>query len=464
MKKTQKHGKKKDKTTKKNKNKQQQKRDTTKMLTASQVKDMFLLSEQDLRNVPCTQRPNPKSARFAPMRLFPTKLVVQRALQVHGSPRNFVYTALANKRKTVVSKTTTKEAMEAVPVAADMAAISSTKTADLQQQLDVPMYTLVGQEESHATLQRFHFLMQFTVYPLLRDDKLALQIWISRFAEVQTALQFQHLPECLRPEVEALFHQITKASQGIMANRQKLLPDASILWNAQKLEQQDEISRQRARVFIDQGIPNPNECRLLEELLQHPIPALADFTYLFLYEWTPSTLVGQGDAVLADGRGRMVVLEAKAKPGSNTHVRRQSRYYAARLREEYPDAADVAEAILTNDGFAWIREPRIVDEKLSLLPLSVRVDAAAAAAEQQQQEEVASLSVAEQGATAEEKDNSVTYRYLAPSRIDQLEAMVVDRELKPLLRFYNLKLSGPKADLVERIFQHEHRQGVAGGF
>ena len=42
--------------------------------------------------------------------------------------------------------------------------------------------------------------------------------------------------------------------------------------------------------------------------------------------------------------------------------------------------------------------------------------------------------------------------------------MVVQRELKPLLRYYGLRLVGRKELLVERILEHERASGVPGGF
>lgn len=62
------------------------------------------------------------------------------------------------------------------------------------------------------------------------------------------------------------------------------------------------------------------------------------------------------------------------------------------------------------------------------------------------------------------KDTLDKSAMLAPSRMDQLESMVVSRELQPLLRFYGQKVSGTKSELVERIYEYELNEGIAGGF
>ena len=64
-----------------------------------------------------------------------------------------------------------------------------------------------------------------------------------------------------------------------------------------------------------------------------------------------------------------------------------------------------------------------------------------------------------------ERDSvSKQFAMLVPSRIDQLESMVVEREIKPLLRFYGLRMSGRKSEMLERIYEHELTAGIAGGF
>lgn len=108
------------------------------------------------------------------------------------------------------------------------------------------------------------------------------------------------------------------------------------------------------------GSPNEAECKLLTTLLEKSITEIESF--LFLYEWPPSNVVGQGDAVFANGQGALVVIEAKAKYGTK-HVTEQSLFYRQCLVDEYPQSS-VSAAILTNKGFAWTQKESYLAEKI----------------------------------------------------------------------------------------------------
>ena len=235
----------------------------------------------------------------------------------------------------------------------------------------------------------------------------------------------------------------------------KMLPNFEILFDKNRLQQQDGIARERAHDFILQGVPNRQECDLLANLLRKHTPELDQFPYLFLFEWVPSTMMGQGDAVFANAQGGLVVVEAKAKT-AKAHVTRQSLFYRERLVEEYPEAA-VSAAILTLDGFDWIQR---ASEKSGFQPVvssTAMAKETPIAKEVETEEDTASQMV--------ERDSvSKQFAMLVPSRIDQLESMVVEREIKPLLRFYGLRMSGRKSEMIERIYEHELTAGIAGGF
>eukprot|EP00977_Amphora_coffeiformis_P003024 scaffold574_cov190-Amphora_coffeaeformis.AAC.14 len=221
----------------------------------------------------------------------------------------------------------------------------------------------------------------------------------------------------------------------------KGLPDTTALWDITQLQKQDAIARQRAEGFIRAGIPNREECNLLEKLLRNHHKELHSFPYLFLYEWTPSTMPGQGDVVFANAQGGLVVVEAKAK-SAKSHVTRQSLFYRQRLVDEYP-CASVSAAILTNAGFDWIeRAPQ--ESSTKPLPSSDVQTISDASAPWLDDEQISKKK--------KENSGSAPFAVLAPSLIDQLESMVVDKEIKPILRFYGLKVFGRKADLIERIF------------
>jgi len=380
------------------------------------------------------------------MRLFSTTDVVQCAQKVHGGPQEFLQTALAAKRKRPNKNSSNKKTLVA-PLT--MPAEVEDHTTEVT---DVPAYVILDGEEHPAVRRRFHFLLQFTTYALLRDEKIAMKLWMERFTDREAVLKFPHLPDIMRAEIEAMQTISTPSkSNGVV---QEVFPALSTLWDTTDLQRQDAVARQRAEAFFARGIPNKNECRLLDTLLRNHIPELTDFPHLFLYEWTPSTMMGQGDAVFADGSGGLAVVEAKAKSGENSHVRKQSKFYAQRLREQYPEAA-VSAAILTNDGFTWVTSPTGPTERPAV---------AAPEALPGENLSTSTTTPETEHALLQEDEPSVESRMLAPSRLDQLEAMVVDREIKPLLRFYGLKLSGRKADLLERIYQHEKEKGIAGGF
>jgi hypothetical protein len=115
------------------------------------------------------------------------------------------------------------------------------------------------------------------------------------------------------------------------------------------------VARARAKRFIAYRHPNPREADLIQSILSQPPSELSDFPKLVLFEWTPARGNGQGDAVFADGRGNLAVVEAKAKR-SIDHVTRQSLSYANRLREELP-RAKVYSAIVNDLGFKWTNAP-----------------------------------------------------------------------------------------------------------
>ena len=223
-------------------------------------------------------------------------------------------------------------------------------------------------------------------------------------------------------------------------------------------------ARRRAETFINRGIPNTKECQLLAKLLKNHNTQLKSFPFLFLYEWNPSTKIGQGDAVFANGKGGLAVVEAKAKT-STAHVTKQSLFYRQRLAEEYPQSS-VSAAILTNGGFDWTRkesEDAMRPTHISTISASVEspgTDETLLEKEEPSKEEVDSNNIS--GDVC--KDTLDKSAMLAPSRMDQLESMVVSRELQPLLRFYGQKLSGTKSELVERIYEYELNEGIAGGF
>ena len=153
--------------------------------------------------------------------------------------------------------------------------------------------------------------------------------------------------------------QIHKALQRLRA---PTLPAQSVLWDSEKLLEQDKKARKRAQSFLSLGSPNEAECKLLATLLEKSITEIESFPYLFLYEWSPSNVVGQGDAVFANGQGALVVIEAKAKYGTK-HVTEQSLFYRQCLVDEYPQSS-VSAAILTNKGFAWTQKESYLAEKI----------------------------------------------------------------------------------------------------
>jgi len=435
-------------------------------LTVTNVKDMFLLTEEDLEEsqIHIQETINPKSALFAPMRLCDTAQVVKCAYQKYGGPEGYLQMALAAKRRTTAKKPKLIKQPLSVLTQTEQTQIEGSE-GDVAGMEMVPDYIIPGMEDYDATSQtflqnKFHFLMQFTAYPLLRDERLSMKLWMGRFETMEQVKQFPFLPNILHSELTSYqAGASTVASKKGTQNHQ--LPAFTTLLNTPQLQSQDGQSRTRAQQFFQQGIPNRAECDLLRQFLQQPSKQLEAFPYLFLYEWTPHTMVGQGDAVFGNSEGGLVVVEAKAKTAT-AHVTRQSKFYQQRLREAYPQAA-VSAAILTNNGFEWIDQQPVksahvkVQENDESRDESVAVEGAGPnedTTEKAKKEEDPVLSLQQQ----------VEFALLAPSRMDQLECMVVDREIKPLLRFYGLKLSGNKSELVERIYQHELSHSIAGGF
>eukprot|EP00985_Skeletonema_marinoi_P001682 scaffold676_cov137-Skeletonema_marinoi.AAC.12 len=148
--------------------------------------------------------------------------------------------------------------------------------------------------------------------------------------------------------------QVHKAIQPLNRRVITSLPAQSVIWDSEKLLKQDEEARKRAQYFFSHGVPNKAECKLLATLLQKHNTEIKSFPYLFLYEWSPSNMMGRGDAVFASGEGGLVVVEAKAKHATK-HVTKQSLFYRQRLLEEYPHSS-VSAAILTHRGFAWTQK------------------------------------------------------------------------------------------------------------
>lgn len=122
---------------------------------------------------------------------------------------------------------------------------------------------------------------------------------------------------------------------------------------------------------------------------------------------------------------------------------------------------------MTNGGFDWTRkesEDAIRPTHISTISASVEsgTDETSLGKEEPTKEEVDSNTNNISDDVC--KDTLDKSAMLAPSRMDQLESMVVSRELQPLLRFYGQKVSGTKSELVERIYEYELNEGIAGGF
>lgn len=428
-------------------------------LTVTTVKDMFLLSDEDLFEINVIELTNPKNENFPFMRLCDTAQVVEKAYVKYGGADGFLQMALAAKRKTSKAKLLEQPAW----VANDDANHEEKNRPEEQEAKPVPEYILPDDDSDKSIEDMFsmrvklHFLLQFTTYPVLRDERLALKLWIDRFPTLEAAQKFPYLPDSMRRLVENFSFATTSFDRV-----QKRLPNFSVLWDTMELQEQDATARERAKGYIRQGIPNRAECDLLDAFLRNPSQDLEPFPFLFLYEWTPSTMVGQGDAVFANAQGGLVVVEAKAK-SSKSHVTRQSLFYQQRLMEEYPHAS-VSAAILTTDGFDWIER---APSESSAKPTR-RTDRTTTSLRAQNPTTQESGRDEEKSVTEPEMDKdsgvSVPFAMLAPSRIDQLESMVVEKEIKPLLRFYGLKVSGRKSELIERVYQHELNDGIAGGF
>lgn len=385
------------------------------------AKDMWMLEDEDLDDLDPDIRENPKSPHFAPMKLYSVIDLLPVAMTKYGGSSGFLSSALAAKRKGVQASP-----LKALPTS--------------EQSAPCPLYELPGKvaEEAVGVMrEKYHFLLTFTAYAIVRDEPLAMKLWLDRFPDVDAARSFQYLPASMKDSM-----QFINDGRPITSSGSELPP-----WpmDSIQLKEQDALARQRASEFIARGIPNRNECDLLKAILDDIPAELEEFPFLFLYEWNPSTSIGQGDAVFANDRGGLCVVEAKAKT-SKAHVTRQAKFYQKRLQVEYPDAS-VSSSILTNSGFDWI------DERPAQVPRPLPSCACAVKEEDKSSEDT-------QG---EEKPTGESW-LLAPSRVDQLESMTVEKELKPILRHYGLMVSGRKADLVDRIYSHELSAGVAGGF
>ena len=425
------------------------------MLTVTNAKDMFILSDEDLENLFVMELPNPKSPFFANMKLYDTNDVLEVARTKYGDANGFLNFALAAKRKTAAAPK-----IDSSSSSNSSSSCNQTST----KHNNIPAYVVDGTWD----IERFHFFMQFTLFPIIRNEALAFQLWLERFPNVNTAKEFPFLPACMKDEVGNTMKKFVdnnrRGGLGFSSSLNNLLPNLSSLWDAEQLQLQDAKARKRAETFINRGIPNKKECQLLEKLLKNHSAQLQSFPFLFLYEWIPSTMVGQGDAVFANGRGGLAVVEAKAKD-SIARVTKQSLFYRQRLAEEYPQSS-VSAAILTNGGFDWTRRESDEAERpphLSTIVASEEGNTDSSSLEEQEEptiQEVDSAAIPD-AACKDALDKSAM---LAPSRIDQLESMVVSRELQPLLRFYGQKVSGTKSELVERIYEYELNEGIAGGF
>ncbi|KAL7457590.1 hypothetical protein ACHAWC_009154, partial [Mediolabrus comicus] len=411
------------------------------MLTITKAKDMFILSDEDLEHLHYSERPNPKSQFFSNMKLYDINDVLEVAREKYGDANGFLNFALAAKRKTTA--------------APKIVGSTNSQTSTTQDNNNVPAYVVAETWD----IERFHFLMQFTLFPVIRNEKLAFQLWVERFPNVNTAKEFPFLPTCMKDDVDNTMERFVGRKDG-GGFGYSILPNLSVLWDVEQLQLQDEKARRRAETFINRGIPNTKECQLLAKLLKNHNTQLKSFPFLFLYEWNPSTKIGQGDAVFANGKGGLAVVEAKAKT-STAHVTKQSLFYRQRLAEEYPQSS-VSAAILTNGGFDWTRKERedaIRPTHISTISASVEsgTDETLLGKEEPTKEEVDSNHISDDVC----KDTLDKSALLAPSRMDQLESMVVSRELQPLLRFYGQKVSGTKSELVERIYEYELNEGIA---
>ena len=245
------------------------------------AKDMFMLQDEDLADLDPEYRENPKSQFFAPMKLYSVSDLLSVAMTKYEGSSGFLSAALAAKRKGVQALT-----LKALP-ASEQSAPS-----------DCPLYELPGivaEEAVGLMREKYHFLLTFTTYAIVRDESLAMKLWLDRFPDVDAARAFQYLPASMKESMKFM-----NDGKPITSSGSELPP-----WpmDSTQLKQQDALARQRASEFIRRGIPNRDECNLLKTILDDIPAELEQFPFLFLYEWNPSTSIGQGDAVFANDRG-----------------------------------------------------------------------------------------------------------------------------------------------------------------
>ena len=218
---------------------------------------------------------------FAPMKLYSVSDLLSVAMTKYEGSSGFLSAALAAKRKGVQALT-----LKALP-ASEQSAPS-----------DCPLYELPGivaEEAVGLMREKYHFLLTFTTYAIVRDESLAMKLWLDRFPDVDAARAFQYLPASMKESMKFM-----NDGKPITSSGSELPP-----WpmDSTQLKQQDALARQRASEFIRRGIPNRDECNLLKTILDDIPAELEQFPFLFLYEWNPSTSIGQGDAVFANDRG-----------------------------------------------------------------------------------------------------------------------------------------------------------------
>jgi hypothetical protein len=118
--------------------------------------------------------------------------------------------------------------------------------------------------------------------------------------------------------------------------------------------------------------PSEKEAAAVAQLLQHiSIEMLSHgFQYLIGYEWvvsSPSFGRRVGDMLFTDGKGRLLVVEAKGSSGRAAfeYACWQSTLLAAVLREVYPGCSVYA-AAWSPSGWQWVQSP-IAEQSVLLI-------------------------------------------------------------------------------------------------
>ena len=191
------------------------------MLTITKAKDMFILSDEDLEHLHYSERPNPKSQFFSNMKLYDINDVLEVAREKYGDANGFLNFALAAKRKTTA--------------APKIVGSTNSQTSTTQDNNNVPAYVVAETWD----IKRFHFLMQFTLFPVIRNEKLAFQLWVERFPNVNTAKEFPFLPTCMKDDVDNTMERFVGRKDG-GGFGYSILPNLSVLWDVEQLQLQDE--------------------------------------------------------------------------------------------------------------------------------------------------------------------------------------------------------------------------------